>query len=230
VEIITAPSLRTRSNRSIRKWMTVALIIRTCCLRTMWIRASCSGRWSTVIFDNARIWNEYQVSGLFTFCLSAGSALLNIGDVWTGNWLNPRVCSKQRSLGFICKQADVWYFCFFLYEKKAITAYFSTTTTTTTTTTIIIIIIITILTHSLHVQDIIWKADCHSACQKIFRLLMGPESLLPCSQKPATGPYPEPAESSSITICPRSVLMLFSHLRLGLPSGLLLSGLPNKTL
>jgi hypothetical protein len=52
-----------------------------------------------------------------------------------------------------------------------------------------------LLTHSM-VQDIIWKADCHSACQKIS-FLMEPEGSLPCSHKPATGLYPEPAESSS---------------------------------
>jgi hypothetical protein len=32
---------------------------------------------------------------------------------------------------------------------------------------------------------------------KISRFLMEPEGSSPCSQKPATGPYPEPAESSS---------------------------------
>jgi hypothetical protein len=41
------------------------------------------------------------------------------------------------------------------------------------------------------------KADCNSAFQKISRFLMEPEGLSPCSQKPASGPYPEPAESSS---------------------------------
>jgi hypothetical protein len=52
------------------------------------------------------------------------------------------------------------------------------------------------LTHSM-VQDIIWKADCHSACQKISCFLMEPGGSLPCSNKPATGLYPEPAETSS---------------------------------
>jgi hypothetical protein len=46
------------------------------------------------------------------------------------------------------------------------------------------------------VQDIIWKADSHSACQK-YPFFMESEGSLPCSQKPDTGPYPKPAESSS---------------------------------
>jgi hypothetical protein len=43
------------------------------------------------------------------------------------------------------------------------------------------------LTHSV-VQDIIWKADCHSARQK-YPFFMEPEGSLWCSQKP----YREPA-------------------------------------
>jgi hypothetical protein len=45
-------------------------------------------------------------------------------------------------------------------------------------------------------QNINWKADCHSACQK-YPLFMEPKGSSPCSQKSATGPYPEPAESNS---------------------------------
>jgi hypothetical protein len=45
-----------------------------------------------------------------------------------------------------------------------------------------------LLTYSM-VQDNIWKADSHSACKKILSL-WNPE-VLPCSQKPTIGPYPE---------------------------------------
>jgi hypothetical protein len=38
------------------------------------------------------------------------------------------------------------------------------------------------------VQDIIWNADCHSACQKISCFLMEPDGSLPCPHKPAMGP------------------------------------------
>jgi hypothetical protein len=53
-----------------------------------------------------------------------------------------------------------------------------------------------LLTHSM-VQKVIWKGDCHSAIKKYPAFCMEPEGSSPCSQKPATGPCPEPAESSS---------------------------------
>jgi hypothetical protein len=59
---------------------------------------------------------------------------------------------------------------------------------------------------------------------------MEPEGSLP-SQEPATCPYPEPKWIKSISPNPislRSILMLSTHLRLGLPSGLLPPGLPTK--
>jgi hypothetical protein len=61
---------------------------------------------------------------------------------------------------------------------------------------------------------------------------MEPESSLQCSQEPATNPYPEPDESSPHLphrIFLRSIT-IFSHRRLGIPSGVFPSGFPTKIL
>ena len=60
---------------------------------------------------------------------------------------------------------------------------------------------------------------------------MQPGGSLPHPQQTATCPYPE-TESSPypLLIYWRSILILFSRLHLDLPSGLFLSGFPNKTL
>jgi hypothetical protein len=54
---------------------------------------------------------------------------------------------------------------------------------------------------------------------------MEPKGSLPCSQEPSAGPYPEPDQSTpSHPLSLRSILILSTHLCLGLPSGLLPSG------
>jgi hypothetical protein len=62
---------------------------------------------------------------------------------------------------------------------------------------------------------------------------MDPESSLPSSQGPSTGPYSEPDQSSPhhpILFLLTFILTLLSHLHLGFHSGLLPSRFPTKTL
>jgi hypothetical protein len=46
------------------------------------------------------------------------------------------------------------------------------------------------------VHNILRKGDYHSAYQKYPAFFMGPEGSSPCSKKPATELYLEPAETS----------------------------------
>jgi len=62
---------------------------------------------------------------------------------------------------------------------------------------------------------------------------MEPEASLPCSQQLATGPYPEPAESTShfpIPVRLTSIQVLSSHLHLSLLRGLFLTNFLTKIL
>jgi hypothetical protein len=59
------------------------------------------------------------------------------------------------------------------------------------------------------------------------------EGSIPCSQEPSTSPYHEPDQYSTyhpILSFLRSILILSTHLRLGLPSGLFASGFPTNLL
>jgi hypothetical protein len=53
------------------------------------------------------------------------------------------------------------------------------------------------LTHSLHGAPLLEKLIVTQLIKKYPAFFMEPEGSLPCSQKPAIGPYHEPAESSS---------------------------------
>jgi hypothetical protein len=88
-----------------------------------------------------------------------------------------------------------------------------------------------LLTHSM-VQGIISKAESQSACQKKILLSYGTRRFITTFTKARhwTLYWTNRIQfAPSISISLRSIIMLSSHPRLGLPSGLLPSGLPTKT-
>jgi hypothetical protein len=70
---------------------------------------------------------------------------------------------------------------------------------------------------------------CYSGTSQHF---MKPKSSLPFSQEPSTGPYPEPDQSNPYhsILSLRSILILSTHLRLGLLSGLFSCDFPTHIL
>jgi hypothetical protein len=70
-------------------------------------------------------------------------------------------------------------------------------------------------------------ANC-AAIQEIPSNFKEPECSSACSQEPSTDPYPEPVRSHPFSL--RSILILSTHLSLGLPSGLFPSGFPTNIL
>ena len=82
-----------------------------------------------------------------------------------------------------------------------------------------------LLTYSME-KSPSWEANLLSASQEIMLILWNPEGSLPHSQVPATSPSPEPTPSNSYPPHPtpwRSNLLLSSHLRLCLQTGLITS-------
>jgi hypothetical protein len=89
-----------------------------------------------------------------------------------------------------------------------------------------------VLTYSM-VQDILWKTDSHSACQTITCFLYGTRKFITVLTKDRHRTLSWVSWirfAPSIPISLNSILMLSSHLRLGLPIGLLPLGHRTKSL
>ena len=88
-----------------------------------------------------------------------------------------------------------------------------------------------LLTYSME-QSPSWDANRFSASQEILRILWNPKVLYRIHKCPPPVPIPSQLDPihTSISYFWKSILILSSHLLLGLPSGLFPSGFHTKTL
>ena len=84
-------------------------------------------------------------------------------------------------------------------------------------------------THSME-QNPSWEANRFSASQEIPRILWNPKVHYRIDKCPPPVPILSQIDPFRNPTSWRSILILSSHLRLGLPSGLFRSGFPTKTL
>jgi hypothetical protein len=94
------------------------------------------------------------------------------------------------------------------------------------------VVIWTPTSSNMHHDHLVVKEDANSYLFLINSVAPEAENSSPRSQEPETSPHHEPTESTHtpLPISPRSILIPFSHLLLGLPSGLCPSDFPTKTL
>jgi hypothetical protein len=93
---------------------------------------------------------------------------------------------------------------------------------------LLLLLLLLLFYNFLNVRDLLEKLIIAEMFKK-FPAFLESEVSLPCSQQPATGPYPEPHASSPQVLTLfrlTSILILSSHLRLGLPIALSPLGFP----